>query len=449
MPLTKISLSATRLSTFASVAALLLTACHHNNSSTTSNGGLRLANATSAPLELSAAGNTTTETVTSASVASGTIGDYASLTAQTYTVGVSTTDASLVGSSQTLGIASGTNYTLLAFGREGAVSTFLLIDNRVAPSTGFASLSVVNASGDAGVLDVYLVAPGTTSLAGLAPTYSGVASKSSTTAQFTIAGTYDIWVTATGRPNDVRDTIPGVTVNSGDILTLALTSALSGGLVDSAIVAQGGGFTQVQANPKARVRLVGAFGPVTVNNTTVNATVSADVNGSSLAPVTAPSVGSYALVAGGGSTYDVTVSVPGGSSVPVASLPAQTFASGGDYTILAYGDPSNPSVSVFQDANQPPSSSTAELRLINGAVSEGGLTLNDNFLTIDDSVLYGTASPYGATTAALGSTIQITSPVVNFTTYTATNINILGSSVYTAFVLGTTAQPMVVFAKDR
>jgi len=68
---------------------------------------------------------------------------------------------------------------------------------------------------------------------------------------------------------------------------------------------------------------------------------------------------------------------------------------------------------------------------------------------INVDVQYGTASTYSPATASSSSLIEIRSPVAAFPTYTAEDFNIVSSGVYTVFVLGSTATPVVSFARDR
>ena len=426
--------------------SMLLVACGGGGGSGDSSGSssdyprLRLANATaSSSLVLNAAGITDDDvTFTTGTVAPGSASSYQQKESQSYTVGVSSTDGSLIGSTQTLSLSSDTDYTLLAFARAGSVNTYTLLDEFSTPATGFASLAVANAAGDAGTLDAYVVSPGST-LNGISPAYSTLYSKSTSGAKAQTAGTYDLVVTAGGKPADIRIRIPSLTLSSSEVVTVALTSTQGGGLVDGAAIRQGGSVT-LYPSTMARVRAVGAYPAGASSNSIVRVTI-----GSTAVPtVTAPSVGSYYLVPGNTSSYAVTV-----DGTPVAGLPDATFSNGGDYTILAYGDPADPQVAVFTDSNLPSSSGATNLRTVNAAVSGGGITLSDDYVPINVDVQYGTASTYSPATASSSSFIEISSPVAAFPTYTAEDFNIVTSGVYTIFVLGTTTAPVVSFARDR
>jgi hypothetical protein len=160
---------------------LLVAGCGSKSggSSATSDAKLRLANATQASgLAMNAVGTTDTATAfSSGTVATGSVSSYQSAKAQSYTVGVSATDGSLGASTETLGLSANGIYTLLAFDRLGAVNTYTLLDTQTTPSSGFTSLTVANATGDAGTLDVYLVAPNQ-SLANASPAFGSVSTQS-------------------------------------------------------------------------------------------------------------------------------------------------------------------------------------------------------------------------------------------------------------------------------
>ena len=240
--------------------SVLLAACGGGGSSSDSSGSsssypkLRLANATaSTSLVLNAAGISDDDvTFTTGTVVAGGTSTYQQKENQSYTVGVSSTDGSLIGSTQTLSLSAETDYTLLGYARAGSVGTYTLFDEFSTPSSGFSTLAVANAASDAGTLDVYLVAPGA-SLGGASPAYATLYSKSTSSGKSQTAGTYDVVVTAVGKPADVRLTVPSLKLAGGEVVTLALTSTQGGGLVDGAVVHQGGSMA-LYPSTKARVR---------------------------------------------------------------------------------------------------------------------------------------------------------------------------------------------------
>jgi hypothetical protein len=170
------------------------------------------------------------------------------------------------------------------------------------------------------------------------------------------------------------------------------------------------------------------------------AAVVATVGAQTLAPVYSPNPGAYTLVTGGTSSYSITA---GGAAV--SGLPAATFATGADYTILVYGTTAAPKVSVFADDNHQAVGGQTNLRLVNGGINAtGGVTLYNNNVVVATSVGYGAASTYVGTISSGVSTLQLVTPGVTPVTATA---QLVSGSVYTVFVLDSTLTPYIV--KDR
>lgn len=455
---------------------VLATGCGSSSSSSDSSPGttsVRVANITAVG-NLTVAGTYTSSSSSSTSTASATIGSgvasgaasaYTSLTAATYAIQASVADGSLSASpSQSAGFAKDTNYTVVAYQRAGgsqttnAMGTLVLTDNQTAPSAGFALLSVYNTASDAGSLDVYLVPHGA-NVANYSPTFTSVASTASSLNQSINAGTYDIVVTSTGKPGDVRLTIPSLTLASTELATLILTGTTGGALVNGALIDQGGAIKVMQQSDKARVRVVGGFGN---DGSLVNTTLSGNV---SLNALTSPSVGSYALVPANSTIASMSITPHGGTTTAISSVPTTVFVGGGDYTVLVSGTAVAPVVSVLTDNNQAPTSSAlAKIRLVNAAVAttSGGLSLTDNYQQVVSNLGYGLASDYSSATAG-ASLLTISSPLATFPTYTiqdsATSSGIpyiTSGTVYTIFVLQagstvtTPATPSIIsLIKDR
>jgi hypothetical protein len=409
--------------------AVLIAACSSSNNSATP-VHLRFVNATPAStLSVTLNGNGQFSGVTA-----GTATGYAQVTPSNYTIEVTSSNGALATSTQVLGLASGQTYTVLAYQRDGAIVAELVVEDQTLPASGYATIAVSNSSPDPGTLDVYIVPPGTTSLTGLSPTFQQVVFGAAPSATTMVSGTYDIVATATGNPSDVRSRLSSVSFASTQILMAAYTSTGGGALVDAVLLTQG---SSVQFKPatQARVRAVSAL-PV-AGATPVVATV----GGTTLANVYSPVAGLYALVTGGTSTYSVTV-----NGTPVATLPAATFAAGGDFTILVYGSASSPSVAVFTDNNQAPIGSDINLRLVNAAVNvAGGLTLYDNQVQVASSVPYGQASTYFGVVGSSTSTLEVIEPGATPVSLSI-SLNAPGA-VYTVFVIDSTLMPYPI--RDR
>ncbi len=278
------------------------------------------------------------------------------------------------------------------------------------------------------------MSPGTTTLTGLTPTFQAVNYSATTSWTTLAAGTFDIIATATGNQSDVRFKLPSVAVPGTQIVLLAFCSTPGGALVNGVVMTQNGG-VQFAPTASARVRVVSAL-PVAST-----ALVAATVGGTSFASVYSPNPGIYTAVPGGTSSYSISA-----AGTPIASLPAATFATGGDFTVLVYGTVASPSVSIFTDNNQVPVGSGANLRLINAAVNvPGGLTLYDNNVQVASSIGYGAASSYFGVAESTTSVLELIEPSVAPVTTTVA-LNSPGG-VYTVFVIDSTLMPYVI--RDR
>ena len=352
---------------------------------------------------------------------------YAQVTAAAYTLAVTATNGSLASSTQVTGLASAQTYSVLAYDRNGAIVALVITENQAVPTTGFSLLGISNDSPDSGALDLYVVSPGTTTVTGLSPTFQTVGFGAAPLFTTLVSGSYELVATGTGNPNDVRFRIPSQQLASTQILLLGFTSTSGGALVNGFLANQGGSVSFVPAT-SARVRLMSAL-PVAGASP-----VAATVGGTALAPVFSPNPGTYTLVPGGTTSYSISV-----ASTPIASVPAATFATGGDFTILVYGtSPSAPAVSIFTDNNQVPIAGNVSLRLVNAGVTlAGGVTLYDNNVQVASAVAYGAAAPYFGVTQSPISTLQFVVPGLSPLTVVNASLNVPGA-VYTVFVIDNT-----------
>jgi hypothetical protein len=414
----------------APLLALLLCACGSSSNSSSSNVSLRFINA-SKTVAMTVAVN---GTVDFSAQAVQTASPYLTFNAGTYSVAVTGAGGALVSSTVTQGFGAGTTYTLIAYDRDGAIQTALIPENQPTPASGYGSLAVSNLGADPGSLDVYVVATTTTSLLGLAPTFQAVAYGSTPPSTTLATGNYKVVATAAGNVNDVRFTLPSFAVGNQQIQTLGFTSTPGGALVDGTLFTQSGGAAFFNAT-SARVRVYSALAPAS------STPVAATVGGVLLPTVYSPIAGSYTLVPGGTTAYSLNVA--GG----VASLPAATFAAGGDYTILVFGTAAPWFVQVFADVNQAPNGGNINLRLVNAGVNDpAGVNMSYNGVPVASATPYGTPSSYFSTTLApSGASIVLNAKGLTVTT-PASSIT-APQSVYTVFVIDSALTSSLV--RDR
>jgi hypothetical protein len=417
---------------FAAPVCLFLAACSSHSGSTAAVSTVRFVNAdATVSLQVNSSG-----AVQFAPQGPGTASDYISVDPGVYTITVAATSGSsaLASPSLTALLSGSQTYALIAYVRDNAVVVQAVTENQASPAAGNTTLGFSNLSQDSGALDVYVVAPGTASLTGLAPTFASAVFRPTPIYTTFFSGTFDVVATAAGDPLDVRMRWPSVSLGSGLIQVLVATSTPGGTLVNAALLTQGGAVNFLAAT-NARLRLVSALPPATV------APVTAKVGSVSIGPVFSPNPGTYTLVPGNSTTYTLSV-----NGTAVTTLPAATFSTGGDFTVLVYGTPGAPLVAVFTDDNQLPGVlGQVNLRLVNAGVNvPGGLSLYANNVQAASQVAYGGASGYFGVPAA-DSVLELVEALAAPVTTTLQ----LGpsGSVYTVFVIDTTLTPYVI--RDR
>jgi hypothetical protein len=314
-----------------------------------------------------------------------------------YTISVSATGYSPE-PSEVLGLGTTQNWSTLAYVRNGGVVGQSFEETLTAPTTGFTTLNVVNAAIDAGNLDVYILSPGASPV-GNTPSFASVPTSFTSQAITFSQGTYDIVVTGISTPTDVRIRVPSVVLASAQAYTLGLTGTAGGELVNAVLVPQGISVPSsafVQAN-QARVRVLSALAVGTPATVMVGTTTVSSLAVYPLVPY------SYTLVPANSSLTSITV-----NSASIA-IPASTFASGFDYTILLYYAPgtTNPVAAVLTDSNLPIVNS-ASIRFINvGATGADGATLLVNGGQVATNTSYGSASAYTGVTPGSGAIVEL------------------------------------------
>lgn len=408
----------------AAVSAALLVACGGGGSSV-STAQVRLLNATvgSATLDLYL-----TDVLLTSGVANNTISVYRPTEAATYTAKVT-----LNGSTTAYGLtanpafAKDTSYTVVSWGLAGATQTFYFPDNEEAPTVATnAKIRLFNTSIDAGALDLYLTGP-SDDLTNLSPVASSVSGGRFSSYTELAAGTYRLRVTASGSKTDIRLDMSEVTFNALDIMTFITQPTQGGALVAGLQLLQQGG-VRVNSQTLARARVVASQGNNSAASVSVGATSLNVVNGKPVTSLSSPLVGDYVLVPAGNQTVTVNGNVLAGT---------QTFEVGGDYTLLVYGSPTAPQLSLITDDNQlSTNAANAKLRLINGLSNQGMLSMKFNFDAVANNVASGTASDFSEVLGG-SAIVDVSSSATNTSLFSTANTGMVipAQRVYTMFML--------------
>ncbi len=412
-------------------ATALLSACGGGSKSSTAQ--VRLLNATQsyAALDLSVNDKTL-----NTSIAYGQVGAYAGAdtSATASKVLNSSVGTSVAGATPTL--ASGSNYTYIAYGAAGSVRATVLQENVAAPDANKSKLLVFNLAPDAGPLDVYVTTdtdPLDTATV-LASNITGGASSGYNTLN---SGTFRIRVTGYNKRSDLRIDMRNVVLPSAGVTTVLLTATDGGLLVNGMQLVQQGAVT-LFTNTQSRVRTVAALGG--------GATVAASINNTQLLPTTvSPSLGEYVSTTAGASTLSVSVN---GSPVTVAS---PTLKAGGDYTLLLSGTAASPQFTVLVDDNRlPATSGNVNMRMINALpATSTALTLNLDFTALASNVAPGTSSGISNVPSSTTSLLTVSSPNSLTPVYSVSALTLVANGVYTVFVLGDPATPLGILRRER
>ncbi len=436
-----------------------LQGCSKGSSSTASSSTVRLVNVSTNYPSLDMLSSTTTLVAgVGPSTANGPGSAYAGIASGFNYLTLNQTGGSGVGTySVSLTASPNVNpyFTLLAYtSGQSTFSVALLPDGEAAPQAGYGTIRVYNLAidaGNTGKVDVYVMATGSA-----APTSANLAQMTgvvgaSLYVPFTPAS-YSVWVTGAGNPSDVRLYIPSVALANQQILTLALTSATGGYLLNGVLMTQQATSAQpVQriANTFARVRVVANIdsGGTVMTTPTVSGVASAS---STLVSGSANSVGAYNLVSAGALSMSPVV-----NGTPYS--PTLTAAAGADVTLLVTGNGVTPPQFIaLSDDNSLPPGNQFKIRLINsvnGYVGAGltlGDAINGPYLN-QTNIAFGTAAT--PLTQSIG-TSAVQPQVTGFSGGLTLNVpsgavTFQSQGVYSVFALGNNASPFGVFRRDR
>jgi hypothetical protein len=395
----------------------LLSACG-GSSSSDSSAKIRLINASmaySSGLDL-----VVSDTKLASSISYGNASSYADASASSITTLVQSGGSTITSLSPTL--SADKHYSLIAYGWAGNMKSTILQEEEDAPDASYAKLLVLNLAADAGTLDVYLT-QNVDDLSSATATVSAVAGNSSSGYKTVSSGTYRARVTGYAKYSDLRLDIPSITLSSKQVATLVITPTQGGVLVNSLLITQQSSVSSYSTS-NARARVVAAVADY--------GQVSATLGGSTLMTTSiAPNIGEYQTVASGASSLAVTVA---GAAQPTAT---PTLTAGNDYTVLVWGEPASPQITLLSDDNRLPSSGYAKFRLINAVARlNAGLTMTLDYSAIATNIQPGASSTPSTVGSSSSSLLQVTSPTSGTPVYSISELPVLSSGVYTVFMMG-------------
>lgn len=366
----------------------------------------------------------TDDTAQFSALAAETLPAYKGVDAREYTLRVKKAGDGQTLFSGTFTLGADQNFTAVIWGRESSprLSTLPENEDNNAIATGNTRVRMFNATTDSGAVDVFFTSE-SAELGDTAPTQSAVGAGNLSGFREISAGTYRLRVTGAGDPSDVRLDISGVALTAKQHYNLVLTAGPGGVLLNGVLIQQQAAAV-VMRNTKARVRLVAG-----VNGAGVVSVTAAGSN--LLVPLRSPTLGRYVLVNAGALPLQFRV------NGTVVSETTRTLAAGADYTLLAHGPLTAPSLSLITDDNRLPSlTNRVKLRLIHGADGIDPITLSADFQAVASDVPLGSASAFVNTASGTAVRIDVTSASAVAALFTELTVNLQGQGVYTVFLLG-------------
>ena len=381
--------------------------------------------------------------------ASGVLSNYITLEANTYTINVNSAGNVSALFTNTYTLSKDAHFTTVVWGPQAALHVSALPEDYDTSTitAGNAQLRVLNATVETGPVDIFLTAPGADLTAG--PAFISSVPSGTLTGFFPIAAatgsSYELRITSQGNPKDIRLDIGAVSLTAGTYQTLVITAGVGATLVNGQIIVQQGVVTPL-VNAQSRVRFAASLDS--------NGSVAVTVGGTSLAPgaLINSAQSAYTSVSAGNVPLVITV-----NGTPLVTTPqALTLAAGTDYTLLVYGPPSNPQLSILVDDNRLPLlAGRTKIRVVNGAGAVDAVAMTvDNVLPVETSyVAAGTSSAYAQINSDSAATITVGSATypLFYTSPAVRGDQLLGQAVYTMFILSggaTGSKPFAVLRKD-
>lgn len=371
-----------------------------------------------------------------ASVAYGETANYAEVDPDKMASTISRPGSATVLLSFTPGVRKDRNFTVLAWGAEGALRSLVLDDNTGEPADNKTLLRVINTAADAGPVDVYLTGSSDT-LADAVPLQAAAAVGTLGGFATVNSGNWRLRVTAANDKGDLRLDVPVLALGSRQVTTLVITPGRGGVLVNALLLVDRGGIARAD-NTLARVRVAATVPGGGAVTAAAGATPL-------LAGVGAPVVGAYTAVTADGAALSASV------NGVAATGTAATLAAGADYTLLVWGPLAAPRATLIEDDNRAPTAAgQAKLRLVNGLADlTTPLSLAVGLSPVGGAVGPGAASAYGSFGASTTADLEARAAGQASAVAASADRTLAAGGVYTYFVVGNLADRRGELQQDR
>ena len=343
----------------------------------------------------------------------------------------------------TLGLAAGTDYTLIVFGAVEAANMVLEVDTKLSILNGGTFfLRFIDLAAVAGGIDVYLTPLGA-DISATAPVIANATYGGATGFVPVTTGNFQLRVTPNGTKEVIFDS--GKTLNFGD-KTLVQAVAFGKGsskLVNVAILnLDQDGTGQVVDNLLAEFKLT--------NASSVGSPLNVFVDGAlALANVPFAGVSNYEKVIAGSPTISIqSAATPGANLLTLKP----NLAPATDTSIVVSGPAGALQALVLTDNNLPSAAGRARVRFVNASPDLASVDVYVNFVKQFSGVTANSASPYAELPAdTTGTAYEFDFNLAGTTTpvLMLPNVLIVAGKTYTVYVVGQGAARQGVVVGDN
>lgn len=368
-----------------------------------------------------------------------TIGSYVGVGAGTQTFKVTVTGNVGMLINVLYALSSDINYVYVISGTPGAAAGVLLAEAYSPPGNGNFALQVLSTSLTAGLLDVYVTAPGA-DLGAATPVLVGLVPGVGTAFVNVPVTSTELRLTPTGSKTVIYDATPPAS-GQGSGQTVIAYSKGSGALVNAAILAAG----TAGAIVNSRIARFKA-----ANGSAVASPLNLFVDGSpAISNLAFAAVADYQTLAAGVRTITVEASATPGATL-LTTTP--TFAPATDTSIALSGAAGSLTALALADSNPFVATGRAQVRFVNLSPDYAAVDVYGNFGKLASGVAGNTASGYVLVDAILaGTAYQFDFNAAGTTTAVLSLPNqvLAGMHDYTVYLVGTGPTLAGVLTQDR
>ena len=332
---------------------------------------------------------------------------------------------------------SGSNSTLVMYGRRAAIATLVLTDDTTSPSSGHFKVRAVGLAPDSGAVDLYVVSSDITAT----PATIGAIGYGVATDYIELTpGSFRIVLAAAGTKDIVFQSTPQSFAEGAEV-TVGVFPAIGGKLVNGLVLTAGSGASGTYlANPSARLKAVNAVPDSTALNFKADGTLL-------LSNVPFLGSSSYVTATTGAHALQVDASnVPGAT---IASVTA-TLDPARDYTALAVNNLAQVQLVALPDDNTLAPAGFAKLRFANAFVASGAVDVLVNFASQATNITFASASGYYPLAATLtGYSVTFATPGGVSVIASLDTGEIDAGGVYTVYLFGAGNAPQARLVRDR